>query len=184
MTPDIQIPQLPDSLDPQLRDFLNAIQKILSQKQTDDYSANQELLDSRFPVGTYYAQFPAAASNTDSVAFPTEESPAALYGGTWEEQWTGEGIVFQTAETTDHYTRTSGLMEDHSHGHIHTGPGGYMFLYVRGSGGIYAIASGTSIDRTTVPAADMGDNGTDGDPRHGSRTSHRNRNFKVWKRIS
>lgn len=171
MTPDIQIPQLPDSLDPQLRDFLNAIQKILSQKQTDDYSANQELLDSRFPVGTYYAQFPAAASNTDSVAFPTEESPAALYGGTWEEQWTGEGIVFQTAETTDHYTRTNGLMEDHLLNHTH-----YVMTNWSGINGWGLILNAYMQDGSTGYVSTSF--------RSGSRNAHRNRNFKVWKRIS
>ena len=43
MNPNISLPQLPSNLDPALRDYLFAWQKLITSKQLDDYSANTSI---------------------------------------------------------------------------------------------------------------------------------------------
>jgi len=43
MQPTISLPRIPKSADPELRDFLTAILKVLSDKQLNDYSAIESL---------------------------------------------------------------------------------------------------------------------------------------------
>lgn len=161
-----------------LLNYFKNMQDVISKFESESLMEGEE----RFPIGSYYVQFPAEASNTDSVAFPESERPATLFGGTWEEKWTGEGVVFQTSEGTDHYTRTNGLMEDHSHGHHHN-----LAVFTAG-GGWFATPATTAQYQTLATilgyATTMVNDGTNGDPRFGSRTAHRNRLMKVWKRIA
>jgi hypothetical protein len=55
-----------------------------------------------FPVGSFYVQFPVKDKNIneyssiDEIAFPDEERPERLFGGSWQEQWPKESIFFRT----------------------------------------------------------------------------------------
>lgn len=49
-----------------------------------------------FPIGAFFVQYPDAASDTDSIAFPVDKRPASLYGGTWSEVFNTEGVFFRT----------------------------------------------------------------------------------------
>lgn len=132
------------------------------------------------PVGSYYVQYPAASSNDADIAFPSAYSPASLFGGTWELIYNTEGIVFQT-EGYDGAGRTDGLMEDQAQGHKH-----YTTIEQSNNSG-----SGhyTTLERafqyninynTSDPISD----GTNGTPRTGTRTSHRNRLMRVYRRTA
>ena len=129
------------------------------------------------PVGSYYVQYPAESSNDADTAFPSAYSPASLFGGTWDLIYSTEGIVFQT-EGYDGAGRTNGLMEDQFQGHIHQQQSTQDF------GSLYRIlnspnrADGGRPDGTyTLPPIADGTNGT---PRTGTRTSHRNRLKRVY----
>jgi hypothetical protein len=52
--------------------------------------------DNEKPVGTYYTQYPATASNDYAAAFPASERPASLFGGTWSIVWDTEKVFFRT----------------------------------------------------------------------------------------
>jgi len=132
-----------------------------------------------YPVGSYYVQYPAASSNDAATAFPSAYSPASLFGGTWTLMYSTEGIVFQT-EGYDGAGRTDGLMEDQMQGHYHN----QVYPYNTGGGGatsvIVPVASGNGVVDQFVlsPKTD----GTNGTPRTGTRTAHRNRLFRVYRR--
>lgn len=65
-----------------------------------------------YPVGSYYTQYPDAASNTDATEFPTAQSPATLFGGTWVSQWDTESIYFRTGGTAAADGRSNGSQAD------------------------------------------------------------------------
>ena len=133
------------------------------------------------PVGSYYVQYPAASSNDAATAFPSSETPAVLFGGDWELMYSTEGIVFQT-EGYDGAGRTSGLMEDQIQGHIH------QQQSTQATGSLYRILHGP--ERTDNEAPDGTytlppiSDGTNGTPRTGTRTAHRNRLMRVYRRIA
>jgi len=177
MKPTILLPELPDTTDPKaVKDYLAAHQKILADKQKDDYETVTNNKNERYPVGTWYTQYPSVKSNDEAVAFPESEEPANKFGGVWTDMYTGEGVVFQTAETVDHYTRTNGLMEGHIEDHAHyayiwrsnsTGSGYWCLITRNGADGQGAFATGVPVSGN-----------------HGSKTAHRNRVMKVWYRES
>ena len=79
-----------------------------------------KLVDYMYPVGSTYEQYPSVASNIESTAFPTTETPASLYGGTWSEIWDTESVFFRTEGTDVAFTdngsaataRVNGLAKD------------------------------------------------------------------------
>ena len=140
----------------------------------------QDIVNALYPVGSFYVQYPDAASNTDATAFPTASRPATLFGGTWVEQFNTEGAVFQTAGY-DGAGRTNGLMADQMQGHYHE------FYNVSGGGAVNAIADTSGRLAITIPMTlkqvrEAITDGTNGTPRTGTKTSHTNRLMKLWKR--
>lgn len=135
------------------------------------------------PTGSFYTQYPAAASNDPAVAFPDSESPAAMFGGTWQLIFSTEGIVFQT-EGYDGLGRVNGLMEDQFQGHVMASRGG-DYVIGGSEGGNANITTGGGAYKTTwgtgSPSNDLLGNGP---PRYGTRTAHRNRLMRVYRRIS
>ncbi len=131
------------------------------------------------PVGSYYVQYPNEASSTLTTAFPDTQAPGTLFGGSWTLMYSTEGIVFQT-EGYDGAGRTNGLMEDQFQGHIHQQQSTQM------AGSLYRILNSPNRDGggypdgtyTLPPTAD----GINGTPRTGTRTAHRNRLFRVYRR--
>jgi len=137
-------------------------------------------------IGDVYPQFPIAASNTISTAFPTAQRPATRFGGTWAQIWETEAIVFQTEEASEAgmQTRTNGLSADQMQGHYHNLyysqrllATGANFLYDSVS---EAATDGPNVDRVRAPYTD----GTNGTPRTGIRTAHKNRLLLLWKRTA
>lgn len=132
-----------------------------------------------YPVGSFYVQYPDAASNDDATAFPVSARPATMFGGTWVEQFNTEGVVFQTAGY-DGAGRTNGLMADQFQGFRMS----YNLLFNNGGTGTSGIYSNQPVSVTPAgliigtPITD----GVNGVPRPGSKTSHTNRLAKYWKR--
>lgn len=132
-----------------------------------------------YPVGSFYVQYPDAASNTDATAFPSAKRPATMFGGTWVEIFNTEGIVFQTAGY-DGAGRTAGLMNDQMQGHYTSfhgsagGSGNYPVFVGLGA------RSSSEISGIEEPITD----GVNGAPRTGTKTSHSNRLAKYWKRTA
>jgi hypothetical protein len=48
------------------------------------------------PVGSYYTQYPVTGQSTLANMFPSSESPATLFGGTWTEMYASEDVFFRT----------------------------------------------------------------------------------------
>lgn len=131
-----------------------------------------------YPVGSYYVQYPAESSNDADTAFPSAYSPASLFGGTWELMYSAEGIVFQT-EGYDGAGRTDGLMEDQMQGHYHN------HRYSTNTGGSAYAACGLSLGGTASGVVQTAiTDGTNGTPRTGTRTAHRNRLMRVYRRTA
>jgi hypothetical protein len=49
-----------------------------------------------YPIGSFYTQYPDKNTNNMQEAFPDSSSPAYLFGGTWEEQWSTESLFFRS----------------------------------------------------------------------------------------
>lgn len=133
-----------------------------------------QTLESSYPVGCYYVQFPNASSNTDSAEFPTSQRPATLFGGTWVEQWSTESVFFRTRGTLSDSGRTNGSQDSDIGPHTHSFTDGYAYdsgIDLKGeSGGWPEHFSG---DRTSTTAANTG-----------TETRPVNRRIKVWKRTA
>lgn len=140
------------------------------------------VLDYIYPVGCYYTQYPDADSNTDSVEFPTTQRPAALFGGTWAEQWSGESVYFRTRGTLSDTGRTNGKQEDAFQGHRHklnvsaSGAGALTRIMYRGD-------ASTTLDFTAFDGG-VATDGVNGTPRIAAETRTVNRRIKVWKRTA
>jgi hypothetical protein len=79
------------------------------------------LLDEAHPVGSQYIQYPDNASNDYAEAFPVENRPETLFGGTWTTLWETEAIFFRTGGTqaaeSDRSTgKQSSMFGSHVHG--------------------------------------------------------------------
>lgn len=121
-----------------------------------------------YPVGSFYVQYPDAASNVDATAFPTSARPATMFGGTWVEQFNTENVFFRTAGT-DYQTRNAGLSVDQLQSHTHGIPN---FV---GGGASRALAGSLDSGGTPVQTVDIS-------ARNGAVTEPRNRLAKYWKR--
>ncbi|ADK81120.1 hypothetical protein [Sediminispirochaeta smaragdinae] len=138
------------------------------------------VFEASHPIGSQYTQYASSASNDLSVAFPNSESPAYLFGGTWEKLWDGEGIDFHT-EGYNGSGRTNGLMPDNLQYHWHAA---YQ-VFATVDGGKYNV--GQAISPTSGTQRNVGgpiSDGTHGAPRLGERTSDRNRLMRIWRRIA
>jgi len=51
-----------------------------------------------YPLGSYYTQYPVEGQSTIAGMFPSSESPAELYGGTWTDMYL-EDVFFRTGNT-------------------------------------------------------------------------------------
>lgn len=113
MNPTILLPELPDTTDPKaVKEYLSAHQKILADKQKDDFEALTGAKGLIFPVGTWYTQYPSAKSNDEAVAFPESEEPANKFGGVWTEPFAGESVYFRTNGTLANNERADGKQLD------------------------------------------------------------------------
>lgn len=139
------------------------------------------IADSIYPVGSYYVQFPDAASNVDSIEFPVSQRPATLFGGTWVEQWPTESVFFRTRGPLSESSRTSGLQPHAFMKHQHR-MSDYA-VYYRIDPGSRGAASGTTFNYTTLYTTGYYDDGA-GTPQTGDETRPENRRIKVWKRIA
>lgn len=150
----------------------------------------------QFPVGSFYVQYPNAASNTDSTEFPVAYRPATLFGGTWTEQWSSESIGFITRGTFSNEDRVNGLQADA--GQRITGsiavrkmPGGAQGIPEQdGAFSLGAETATTGYARFGEANASAAtylnfDSGTSTGARvSDTHTRIRNRRIKVWKRTA
>jgi len=151
---------------------------------TTKVPTSKAVSDFMYPVGSFYVQYPDAASNTDATAFPTASRPATLFGGTWVEQFNTEYVYFRTAGGTDGTTqqaRSTGLSADQ--GQVINGTvGTYMTAanvatgaFTRSSTSSGGASGGTyNADTITLNSALVARTGTTTEPR--------NRLMKLWKR--
>jgi hypothetical protein len=144
-----------------------------------------------FPIGSYYVQYPDAASNDDATEFPTAQRPATLFGGTWAEQWSTESVSFRTRGSLSDDGRLNGKQEDQFQGHLfiqaYGAPGSYeRYGIVSGLlSARYDVYTGVTSEVTTgAKTSAPYTNGSDGTPRYGSETRTVNRRIKVWKRTA
>ena len=160
----------------------------------DEVYTKDEVIDTLYPIGSFYTQYPDADSNTLATAFPDAYRPADMFGGTWVAQWDDEGIDFHTERTNDTglQARADGLQPDQMQGHWHNwieddgttqaskietsaGAGTNVSRVTRGSG------SNAGSDRWIgSPQSD----GTNGTPRTGTITVERNRLVRIYKRTA
>jgi hypothetical protein len=84
-------------------------------------NGDQYIKDYLFPIGSFYVQFAQKNSNIIFEAFPDSETPEALFGGTWQEQWPFESIFFRTRGTLSNENREDGFQNyalKHLYGHM------------------------------------------------------------------
>jgi hypothetical protein len=62
----------------------------------DNKTAREYLLDICFPIGSFYVQFPDISHNTIFLAFPINQTPGKLFGGSWIEKFTDDNVFFRT----------------------------------------------------------------------------------------
>ncbi len=78
-------------------------------KDISYYAAN-----TLYPIGSFYVQYPDKNTNDATQAFPETQSPAKLFGGTWEEQWPGESIFFRTRGMLSNENRDKNGLQGHA----------------------------------------------------------------------
>jgi hypothetical protein len=85
------------------------ISEVLSIKYLN-YGFRNMLAKFRYPVGSYYVQFPNISGVTGldskqfevlSDVFPESQAPYKLFGGRWINVWNRESIYFRTGKTTN-----------------------------------------------------------------------------------
>lgn len=181
MAKQYNIPNLPKDYSDasQIEKWMSGIQKLFQSKNDADNKKEIEIKDSRFPVGSWYVQYPSAKSNDDATAFPENERPATLFGGTWTEKYADEYVFFRTAGTNGQ-TRTDGLSEDQIQGHFHNM---YYNADDHSVGAISGVQGGRGIYYGGLVYT-LASDGTNGKPRVGSFTEPRNRIAKYWYRES
>lgn len=139
------------------------------------------------PVGFLYTQYATADSNNLAVAFPSEESPASLFGGTWQLLWDNEGIDFHT-EGYNGEPRVGGLQNDHLQ--EFWGNVGWFGMAYQGNGtGILRIGGPyPTFQNDVIGSSNSGDLrylymrlGYQS-IRRGPRTSDRNRLMRIWRK--
>ena len=161
-------------------------------------------LNTIYPVGCFYTQYPDDESSTLSVAFPDKYSPSELFGGVWEKQWDTENIFFRT-EGANYQTRTTGLsadqMQGHYHavgdsGHYHSAPDGEYFVTYKPAVTLTHTYSYTTTNAYHTHVMDTASKvtgvtvlapttyGAYGTPRVGVVTEPRNRLVRIWKRTA
>jgi hypothetical protein len=146
------------------------------------------VLNNVYPVGSFYVQYPDAASNDDAIAFPVSKRPATLFGGTWVEQFNTEAIFFRTAGESE--TRVNGLQNDAMqriygqfttrYGAISSADGVFSQHYV---GGTRADANSGAYD-TQIQFNSAGSTSPNPAKTSEYETRPKNRRMKLWKRTA
>jgi hypothetical protein len=79
-----------------------------------DKTLYDELVEFKYPVGSFYVQYPDINANYDpqsELLFPIDKTPEKLFGGKWEDNWWEDGIFFRTGGTLSQENRNLGLQE-------------------------------------------------------------------------
>lgn len=117
------------------------------------------------PIGEYYTQYP----NPVDGSFDPLKTPANLYGGVWEQRFSGEAVFFRT-EGNDENRDSSGIQGDEFRSHNHSA---YKLI------GVW-----DGIDSSTVNSSDMVQTTTFTGFSGGSETRAINRKIKIWERTA
>jgi hypothetical protein len=65
-----------------------------------------------WPVGAFYTQYPLTGQSSLADMFPSSESPATLFGGTWTEMYADEKVFFMGGLSSVESNRSAGIQED------------------------------------------------------------------------
>lgn len=121
----LSLPQLPKQdqsgniNQQELIHFLSAIQRILSDKQREDFGEFEKIekrvIDLLYPVGSRYIQFPEPDGTWNSA-----EAPGNKFGGLWVLKFATEGVFFRTeggrsAESRGGTGIQGDIFKSHSH---------------------------------------------------------------------
>ena len=145
-----------------------------------------DLIEENRGVGSYYVQYPAQNNNDIATAFPVEDEPASLFGGTWVQVFDTEGLFFRTegdpyGEGQNH-ERTDGKQTHQGQGHKHTGsvPG-----YSAVNQNRLTCQSGSSfVKHISLSISGPSNDGTNGTPKTGKENRSINRLIKIWRRTA
>lgn len=142
-----------------------------------------------YPTGSFYVQYPNAASNTDATEFPSAYRPATMFGGTWTEVFSSESVFFRTRGSDSNSGRANGYQ---SSGIPEIS--GWFSTQIIDKITIYQPTDGTLFRYTAVPG-NAGKTGGDIDQRvdfssgrkigytSNGETRPKNRRVKIWKRV-
>jgi hypothetical protein len=200
------VPTVPSGLDPKLSRWMTDITNSFLKLSQTTRSDLDSVIGAGVGVGFFYTQYPDADSNDEAVAFPVAKAPAAIFGGTWEEQWDDEATYFRTrgdpnvAEDQD-VGRTDGLQEDQGQGWqlgatadsigdrnywSNAGTRDYAWTdnVVSLAGYAPLLTKSGGANQGAADRMKAMDDGTNGAPRTGYTNQNRNRLCIIWKRTS
>lgn len=163
---------------------------ITSNLQFKTKALKDYLVDSIYPVGSFYVQYPNKNTNDPDQAFPESLSPAKLFGGVWQEQWGNESIFFRTLGPFADENRVNGF-QDYALPQLY---GHTSFVQTQlaapgsGSSGIFSQYATATIGTDGGSGSAIGHrNYFDSSTQSLSsdlETRSRNRLIKVWKRVN
>ena len=172
-SPILTLPQIPKNLDPEMRDYLTNLTKILVKKQNEEYGTlEKRIIDRLYPIGERYVQFPEPDGTFDS-----NKSPEVKFGGEWVCIFNDEGVFFRTEGGNASESRGgTGIQGDVFKSHNHTGalPSGPIWFkrYNYGGGWPSELTPGDFNSRYT------------GSTGNANETRPKNRLMRIWERIA
>lgn len=186
-SPILTLPQIPQSLEPELRDYLSNMAKILINKQKEEYGTiEKRIIDRLYPVGERYVQFPEPDGSWSEA-----KSPEVKFGGEWVCIFANEGVFFRTegdpyGEGQEHQ-RTNGKQADQFQNHrvawINYGYSGSASQYGHTKTDL-SCAGGVQTNISAWVFANIAELSPNGVPRTGKETRPINRLMKIWERIA
>jgi hypothetical protein len=169
---------------------------VMNKLSINDTEFTELVFNFAFPVGSFYVQFPVKDKNIneyssiDEIAFPDEERPERLFGGSWQEQWPKESIFFRTRGMLSNEDRDERGFQDYATRHLY----GYMS---QSQTDYYNIGAGNTGVFSVKKLDEIGTDGG-GNKMHGLKyffnlqaqilpsdmeNRVKNRRVKIWKRV-
>ena len=92
---------------------------VMNTLKLNDKEFTQLVFEYSFPVGSFYVQFPDKDTSIDQNAFPIDQTPERLFGGSWQEHWPNDSIYFRTRGMLSNEERDDNGFQDYATKHLY-----------------------------------------------------------------